>query len=205
MSIYVVIYNNYMKLYIFIIFIGCVLTSILAVSVGTKVYSLSDGVILLSILFSLLFLLFIDALVAIIVRLLPKRWMNPFNKIYTVHKWESKFYVRLGIRKWKDLIPESGNALTGFGKREVVDMKDNVYLFKFMEETVYAEVMHIISAIFGFLVVIVNLKLWLIVGIPLAIFNFILQILPVMVQRYNRPKLMLAYKRNEKYNHSISK
>ena len=88
---------------------------------------------------------------------------------------------------------------------EVVDMKDNVYLFKFMEETVYAEVMHIISAIFGFLVVIVNLKLWLIVGIPLAIFNFILQILPVMVQRYNRPKLMLAYKRNEKYNHSISK
>ena len=112
--------------------------------------------------------------------------------------------MKLGIRKWKDLIPESGKMLTGFGKREVLDMKDNAYLFKFMEETVYAEVMHLLSAVLGFLVVFVNLKLWFLVGIPLAIFNFILQILPAMVQRYNRPKLMLVYRRNEKYNQSIS-
>lgn len=194
-----------MKLYAVIILIGCIFTSILAVSVGNAIYQVSYGAVLLSILFSLLFLVFVDALVAIIVRLLPKKWVNPFNKIYTVHKWESKLYVKLGIRKWKDLIPESGKALTGFGKREVADMKNNEYLFKFMQETVYAEVMHIISAILGFLVVIVNIKLWLIIGLPLAIFNFILQILPAMVQRYNRPKLMLAYRRNEKYDHPISK
>lgn len=198
------IYNSCMKLYIFIILIGCIFTSVLAVSIGVRVYSLSDGLILLSILFSLLLLIIIDAVVAIFVRMFPKKWVNPFNKIYTVHKWESKFYVKLGIRKWKDLIPESGKMLTGFGKREVLDMKDNAYLFKFMEETVYAEVMHLLSAVLGFLVVFVNLKLWLLVGIPLAIFNFILQILPAMVQRYNRPKLMLAYRRNEKYNQSIS-
>lgn len=198
------IYNSCMKLYIFIILMGCIFTSVLAVSIGVRVYSLSDGVILLSILFSLLLLIIIDAVVAIFVRMFPKKWVNPFNKIYTVHKWESKFYVKLGIRKWKDLIPESGKMLTGFGKREVLDMKDNAYLFKFMEETVYAEVMHLLSAVLGFLVVFVNLKLWLLVGIPLAIFNFILQILPAMVQRYNRPKLMLAYRRNEKYNQPIS-
>ena len=198
------IYNSCMKLYIFIILIGCIFTSVLAVSIGVRVYSLSDGVILLSILFSLLLLIIIDAVVAIFVRMFPKKWVNPFNKIYTVHKWESKFYVKLAIRKWKDLIPESGKMLTGFGKREVLDMKDNAYLFKFMEETVYAEVMHLLSAVFGFLVVFVNLNLWFLVGIPLAIFNFILQILPAMVQRYNRPKLMLAYRRNEKYNQPIS-
>ena len=191
-----------MKLYIFIIFIGCLFTSILAVNVGVRVLSVSDGVVLLSILISLIFLLFIDALVAILVRFLPKKLVNPFNKIYNVHKWESKLYVRLGIRKWKDLISESGKALTGFGKRQVENIKDNEYLYKFMEETVYAEVLHLISAFLGFLVVIVNIKLWLIVGIPLAIFNLILQILPVMVQRYNRPKLMLAYKRNQRINHS---
>ena len=188
-----------MKLYIFIILIGCIFTSILAVNVGTRVFSVSDGVILLSILFSLVFLLIIDAVVAIIVRILPKKWINPFNRIYKVHKWESKLYLRLGIRKWKDLIPESGKALTGFGKREVENIKDNTYLYKFMEETVYAEIMHLVSAFLGFLVVFINLKLWLIVGLPLAIFNLILQIMPVMVQRYNRPKLMLAYRRNEKY------
>lgn len=162
-------------------------------------FSVSDGVILLSILFSLVFLLIIDAVDAIIVRILPKKWINPFNRIYKVHKWESKLYLRLGIRKWKDLIPESGKALTGFGKREVENIKDNTYLYKFMEETVYAEIMHLVSAFLGFLVVFINLKLWLIVGLPLAIFNLILQIMPVMVQRYNRPKLMLAYRRNEKY------
>lgn len=188
-----------MKLYIFIILIGCIFTSILAVYVGTRVFSVSDGVILLSILFSLVFLLIIDAVVAIIVRILPKKWVNPFNRIYKVHKWESKLYLRLGIRKWKDLIPESGKALTGFGKREVENIKDNTYLYKFMEETVHAEIMHLVSAFLGFLVVFINLKLWLIVGLPLAIFNLILQIMPVMVQRYNRPKLMLAYRRNEKY------
>ena len=95
-----------MKLYIFIVLIGCIFTSILAVNVGTRVFSVSDGVILLSILFSLVFLLIIDAVVAIIVRILPKKWVNPFNRIYKVHKWESKLYLRLGIRKWKDLIPE---------------------------------------------------------------------------------------------------
>lgn len=189
-----------MKLYIFIILIGCIFSTILAVTVGVRVFSLSDGVILFSILFSLLFLLFVDIIVAVIVRILPKKWVNPFNKIYTVHKWESKLYVKLGVRKWKDLIPESGKTLTGFDKRQVENVKDNTYLFKFMEETVYAEVMHLISAILSFFVVFINLKLWLIVGLPLAIVNFILQILPVMVQRYNRPKLMIAYKRNEKYN-----
>ena len=94
-----------MKLYAVIILIGCIFTSILAVSVGNAIYQVSYGAVLLSILFSLLFLVFVDALVAIIVRLLPKKWVNPFNKIYTVHKWESKLYVKFGIRKWKDLIP----------------------------------------------------------------------------------------------------
>ena len=36
------------------------------------------------------------------------------------------------------------------------------------------------------------------VGLPLALANVILQIMPVMVQRYNRPKLMLAYERAKK-------
>ena len=64
-----------------------------------------------------------------------------------------------------------------------------------MMETVYAEVLHFWSAILGFLVVFISPKLFVVVGLPLALTNVILQIMPVMVQRYNRPKLMLAYER----------
>ncbi len=187
-----------MKLYALIILIGLIFTTALSLSIGYFVLSVSYTSILLTILFSVLFLFFVDAVVAIIVRILPKKLVNPFNKIYTVHKWETKLYLKLGVRKWKDLIPETGKMLVGFDKHKLANLSDNEYLFIFMRETVYAEIMHFISAILSFFVVFINLKLWLIVGLPTAIVNFILQILPVIVQRYNRPKLMLAYKRNEK-------
>ena len=77
-------------------------------------------------------------------------------------------------------------------------MDDTDYLYTFMIETVYAEVLHFWSAIFGFLIVFISPKLFVVVGLPLALANVILQIMPVMVQRYNRPKLMLAYERAKK-------
>ena len=187
-----------MYLYFAIIIIASIFTAILGVLIGVNFLGATDGEVLLVILLSLLCLLLIDAVVALIIHKLPKKLMNPYKKIYKVFLWEKKFYHALGIRKWKDKIPETGKALTGFGKSKVESMDDTDYLYTFMIETVYAEVLHFWSAIFGFFIVFISPKLFVVVGLPLALANVILQIMPVMVQRYNRPKLMLAYERAKK-------
>ena len=93
--------------------------------------------------------------------------------------------------------------LVGFGKSKVLDMHNNEYLLTFMRESVYAEIMHVISAFAGFVFPLLCLLIpgwaWLVrMSLPVAIVNFVLQVLPVMVQRYVRPQLMSVYLRNQK-------
>ena len=150
----------------------------------------------------------LDAVVALAVRRLPEGAVDPRRRIYRVAKWEKKLYRRLGIVAWKDKIPEAGALLVGFGKSKVLDFHDNAYLLTFMRESVYAEIMHVVSAIAGLAVPVLPslLLLWsdaglevrwgLRIALPVALVNFVLQVLPVMVQRYVRPQLMRVYERN---------
>ena len=150
----------------------------------------------------------LDALIALAVRKLPEGAVDPRRRIYRVAKWEKKLYKKLGIVSWKDKIPEAGGLLVGFQKSRVLDFHDNAYLLTFMRESVYAEIMHVISAVAGLAlpVLCVLPRLWSLsvpevrwgwrVALPVALVNFVLQVLPVMVQRYVRPQLMRVYERN---------
>lgn len=140
----------------------------------------------------------IDAIVALAVRyLVPKKFYDPLAKRFRCHKKEKKIYTKLGIRKWKDKIPETGGLLVGFQKKKVLDLHDNEYLYKFMQETCYAEVMHVWSIPLGFLTLaLCPTPLHLTVALPVAIVNAILQILPVAVQRFIRPQLLRVYNKN---------
>ena len=145
----------------------------------------------------------IDALIAWLTRMLPARAVDPFKRVYRVARWEKKVYRKLGIVKWKDKIPEAGGLLAKFQKKKVLDFHDNEYLMTFMCESVYAEIMHVISAVAGFVFPVLCLLVpgwaWLVrMSLPVALVNFVLQVLPVMVQRYVRPQLMSVYLRNQK-------
>lgn len=138
----------------------------------------------------------IDAVVAFVIHKLPNKWFNPYKKIYHVFGFERNFYESIGIKKWKDRIPEMGQ-LCNFKKDKIADINNNEYVFKFLEETCYAEVLHLFSAFLGFLVILffpIKYAFW-ITG-PVAVVNLFLQILPVFIQRYTRPKLMKIYERN---------
>ena len=145
-----------------------------------------------------------DAVCALATRwCVPERKMNPFARVWKVHHFERRFYVKIGIRRWKDKIPETGGLLVGFSKSAVADRHDNTYLLKFLKETCYAELMHTISIPCGFLVLLLTLAwdsipqfiAWF--GLPVAIVNAVLQLLPIFVQRYVRPFLLSAYRYNE--------
>lgn len=146
---------------------------------------------------TLLIVIAIDSIIAAIVHAVPEKKINPFKKYYKTSKKERVFYEKLGVRKWKDLIPESGKYLCHFSKTNVEKPTNNEYVLKFLKETCYAEIMHLISIFLGF-IPIVFMPLKLSVVLPIALVNAFLQTLPVIVQRYNRVRLISLYNFNQR-------
>ena len=200
------------RYYIIAIIVGNILIGVINGLIGLPGYSTPVAMLVclgVSVLFTVLEF-GLDALIAWLTRLLPEKAVDPFRKIYRVAKWEKKVYKKLGIVKWKDKIPEAGGLLANFQKKKVLDFHDNEYIMTFMRESVYAEVMHVISAIAGLAVpalcavrllwpdVIPQVHWCVRIALPVALVNFVLQVLPVLVQRYVRPQLMSVYLRNQK-------
>ena len=142
----------------------------------------------------------VDIIVAVIIHALPRKLMNPFYKRYKVFKWEKSFYEHIGIKKWKDYIPETGAQLCNLGKSKVDKKSDNEYLYMFLEETIYAEIMHFISAFLGLgLIFVFPNKLMFSMMRPIMVINFLLQLPPAFIQRYNRPRLLKLYEFNKRH------
>lgn len=143
-------------------------------------------------------LVFIDAVAALLTRYcIPEKKMNPFARCFNVSAKERRFYEKIGIKKWKDTIPETGKYLAGFAKDEIAQPDNNEYLLKFLRETCYAGIMHAVSFGAGFLAL-AFLPYKLTIVLPAAVVNAFLQLLPTMVQRYNRYRIKILYKHNEK-------
>ena len=146
----------------------------------------------------------IDALVALVGRRLPKRWMNPNKKIFTTSKKEIAFYEKIGVRKWKDKIPELG-GFTSFHKNKLSDPWNNEYVERYMLEACYGVIIHLFSPFFGFLIILLDYKMytgwswmWLTIMLPIAIVNGILILLPAFILKYNLPKLKMLWDINMK-------
>ncbi len=144
--------------------------------------------------------------VAIIIRMLPRKWFNPDREIYQVGDKERQFLLKIGIKKWKDKIPEMGQTVN-FKKDKLQDANNAEYIQKFLVETCYAESLHIscavLAIIFAFisLLFMPNLFVWT-VSLPVAIVYSVYNIPSILIQRYNRPRLKVQLKRLTKNNNS---
>ena len=125
-----------------------------------------------------------DGLVALLVKMLPEKWFKKNGKIFKIFKWEKGFYQKIGIKKWKDKIPEWGK-LANFSKRKLINPTNNEYVSKFIVESKYGEVIHFSSIFVGFLVIFI---------LPLKV--CLLNCPSLFILRYNRPKLETLYKLN---------
>ena len=139
----------------------------------------------------------IDLIVSAIVMILPSKTFKCFGKVY---KWEKKFYDKLRIKKWKDLIPVGKGPIgMGINKKNLNNTGDINFLKRFIDECFKAEVMHFISIFTGFfLIIILPIRFSLVISLPVIVVNMVLQAMPYMVQRYNLPKLEMLLKRNIK-------
>ena len=148
--------------------------------------------------------LLIDGLVAFIGRRLPKKWMDPNKKIFKTSDREMKFYEKIGVRKWKDKVPELG-GFTSFHKNKLSDPWNNEYVERYMLEACYGVIIHLFSPFFGFLIVLLDYKMytgwswmWLTIMIPVAIVNAVLIVMPAFILKYNLPKLKMLWDINMK-------
>lgn len=139
----------------------------------------------------------LDFLAAGLVRLFPKRMINVHSKLYKCFGFERKLYEKLGVRKFKDKIPELGGALKGFSKAEVKN-DDLLYLEDFIKETILGELTHYLCVLFGIAIFFIFPLYRLNFALPTFLINTYFNVLPIIVQRYNRPKLYKMYMRKIK-------
>lgn len=136
--------------------------------------------------------LFVD----IFIRILPKKWFDYNKKIFIVKEKEIDFYKKIGIRKWKDKIPEAGKT-AGFSKAHMEDPNNPEYIKKFILETVYGSVLHLLCIVTALSFSLLGL-LWngfLTMTLPVAVVYSILNVPSFIIQRYNRPRLIKKLER----------
>ncbi|MBE5756218.1 MAG: hypothetical protein E7342_00280 [Clostridiales bacterium] len=139
----------------------------------------------------------LDGILATLIRWsLPKKWFTMKEK--TVNKKEISFYEKLKIKGWKELIPDLG-FLTKTKKSKIEDPSNNEYIKNYILEINYGVLVHIASMFLGFLIAFIYpLNLFFNFAFPVAVVNFVLNLLPIFVLRYNLSKLERLYKINER-------
>jgi len=146
-------------------------------------------------LISIMWMIAANGMVAIICsKWLPNRFFNAKYKIYQAGKKECRFYEKIGIKKWKDSTAELG-ILNGFRKNKLNDPNSVEYIERFILENNKGFLTHLVSIFVGFLVIFTFPKqYWLTTALPVAITSFILNLLPLMILRYNMPRLQILLK-----------
>lgn len=192
-------YNIFMLLYGVIIAIY-VLISIVTNGVCAFVfgYDLVNAVYWMIVTFAAL--LGIDIVVVVGMRIFPKKiFYNPNRRIYQTKPWQTSLFLKLGIRSWKERVPELG-GMGGFKKDKLYSFETD-YLERFLYENCFGEAEHVMSGLASFLVLLYvpNIYLWTI-AFPFAVCNLMLNWMSAMIQRYLRPKLMALYRRQKRKN-----
>lgn len=183
-----------MVLYITTILISMALICVVDYFAFMSVYDLTLGYIILAVVISTVSIIIIDLIFALIVRrFLPYKWFSEDKKWYLATRRESRFYEKLGIKNWKDKVIELG-ALSGFRKNKISEPSNPIYIKRYIVEANFGIVVHIADIIFGFLVILIYpLQYWYFIGLPVALVNVVLNLLPMFILRYNLPKLHKLY------------
>ena len=137
----------------------------------------------------------IDGLLAFIVRRLPARWFAPTARAFSVPHWEKELYRKTKINVWKKHVPEWG-CFTGFHKDQLRSPNDSAYIGRFLLESNYGVLGHVLGSLFGFFIMLLPFLRPLSVALPIAIVNFVLNMLPALILRFNTPSLRRLYNRN---------
>ena len=133
-------------------------------------------------------------------RFIPKQWYGENNKLFNERKFEKKFLNAIKIKKWKDNVPQF-LKIDNISKTK--DKIDKEYIEFFISETRRGELMHLFDVLFGIIASIFLPKKFLFrYTLPILFFWTFFNLLSILIQRYNRPRLKKALQRFENQSQS---
>ena len=131
----------------------------------------------------------IGILAHVIGEALPRRWFHWERFPYRAFAWEreGRFYESLGIRKWKDHLPDKSKHTKKTFTKQMKGHDNTDSLVRFLQETCVAECVHWCLVVFSF-------PLYGYVPTPFGAAVSTLYALSnipfIIIQRYNRPRLL---------------
>ena len=128
-------------------------------------------------------------------RLISKRPMKPEKGLFRCFKFEKNgvLYEKLNIRKWQARVPDMSRILPFLMPPKNLSGNYSDRLPTMIRETCVAEITHIVVSILG----LPCLAIWPGVGgiAVTAIFILQLNVPYILIQRYNRPRLIRLYRK----------
>lgn len=137
------------------------------------------------------YMLTITVVIYVIGRVFPRKWIKEDKFPYRSFKFEKngKIYDKIKIKNWKAKYPDASLIMHKIIPKIPVKRIDTKYPDKvkvLIKESCIAETTHV----FGIMLGCFALFFWTsVISIILTILYAIVQIPPILIQRYNRPRL----------------
>ena len=150
-----------------------------------------------TVLLLLFFLITINIIIPWLVRfLVPKRLFDENIWLFKERSFESSFYRKIKVNKWKGKLPDA-ERLIRFQRSYLPQNIDKSYINRFITECCIAELGHLAVGISGFFSLLFpvffpqNLQLRVgIIFFVMSVIDLFAQSLFIIIQRYNRPRLI---------------
>ena len=135
---------------------------------------------------------------------LPRSWFDPGAFMYRSRKWENggRIYERVYVRKWKDIVPDMSRIVPGVFKKKVSLANDLKSMRRLIKETCVAELIHWLLILFISPMIFRAMRGF--GGFAAAAVYILGNLVFIIIQRYNRPRLIALYKRMEKRREKCS-
>lgn len=131
-------------------------------------------------------------------RLIPKKWFRADKFPFSSFAFEKngKFYNKFKIRIWQNKVPDMSKILPKIMPAKSISSDYREKLPRMLQETCVAEFIHVLLCFSGLKCI----KLWPGAGGKIIVFLYIVLFnLPyIMIQRYNRPRLLKLNKNIER-------
>lgn len=137
-------------------------------------------------LFSILFLLAVTFLAHPIGEAIPKRWFYADRFPYHCFRWEKKLYAMLRVAKWKDKLPDMSKKLPDMQAKRIATASLQE-IDGLLRETCVAESVHWVEILLGGGCLAISPGIG---GLIWAVWTLLGNLPFIVIQRYNRPRLM---------------
>ncbi len=183
-----------MILYLSVIIFSMIVVSVFNILFGLQMLDVPWWFVIVCVVLCVIYQFAVDGFFAIVIKKTPDRWYGKDKKIFQVSASEIKFLNFFRVKKWKEKVWELG-GLGGFRKNKILEPQNPEYVEKFITETNKGVVIHWIGVFVGYTAIVAfPFRFALTICLPIAFVNMVLNFLPIMVLRYNIPKLLKLQK-----------